>query len=59
MGVRWVIGAGGTLDFIAGKVRRAPVLMQRMGLESLWRLALEPKVRFIRVLRAIRFLQYA
>jgi N-acetylglucosaminyldiphosphoundecaprenol N-acetyl-beta-D-mannosaminyltransferase len=59
IGVRWVIGAGGTLDFIAGTVRRAPVLLQRMGLEGLWRLGLEPRLRIARVLRAFKFLRYA
>lgn len=59
MGIRWVIGAGGTLDFIAGTLRRAPVVVQRAGLESIWRLALQPRLRFARVLRAIQFLQYA
>ncbi len=58
-GVLWAMGAGGSLDFVAGALRRAPVLMQRLGLESIWRLALEPRLRFIRILRAIRFLQYA
>lgn len=59
MGVRWTIGAGGTLDFVAGAVRRAPVLFQKAGLEALWRLALEPRSRFLRVLRAFQFLRYA
>ena len=59
MGVRWAIGAGGTLDFIAGRIRRAPVFLQRAGLESLWRVALEPRLRFSRLLRAVRFLQHA
>lgn len=58
-GVCWVLNGGGSLDFVAGVVRRAPVFIQRAGLESLWRLALQPKLRFARVLRAIRFLQYA
>ncbi len=58
LGVRWVIGVGGTLDFIAGALRRAPVLVQRAGLEWLWRLALQPRLRFRRLLRAVRFIQY-
>ena len=59
MGIRWIIGAGGTLDFVAGTIKRAPVLLQRAGLEALWRLALEPRTRFVRVLRALQFLRYA
>ncbi len=37
------IGVGATLDFIAGRVRRAPVWMSRSGLEWLFRLAQEPR----------------
>jgi len=37
------LGIGGSLDFIAGKVRRAPVWMRRAGLEWLLRLAQEPR----------------
>jgi N-acetylglucosaminyldiphosphoundecaprenol N-acetyl-beta-D-mannosaminyltransferase len=59
LGIRWIIGAGGTLDFIAGTLPRAPLFIQRAGLESLWRLALQPRLRFRRLLRAFRFLQYA
>ena len=36
------IGIGGTLDVLAGNVRRAPRLFQRLGLEWLYRLAREP-----------------
>lgn len=37
------MGVGGTLDIIAGVTTRAPLWMQRMGLEWLYRLAKEPK----------------
>ncbi len=36
------IGVGGALDFLAGRVRRAPVVVRRLGLEWAWRLALQP-----------------
>lgn len=36
------IGVGGTLDFIAGRRRRAPRAVQRLGLEWLVRLAQDP-----------------
>ena len=49
--VRVAIGVGGTLDFLAGKVRRAPNMLQNLGLEWLWRLCLEPW-RFMRIIRA-------
>ena len=37
------IGVGGTVDFMAGHVQRAPVWMQRTGVEWLYRLGREPK----------------
>jgi N-acetylglucosaminyldiphosphoundecaprenol N-acetyl-beta-D-mannosaminyltransferase len=37
------IGLGGTLDFVAGKVRRSPPWMSHWGLEWLYRLAQEPR----------------
>jgi exopolysaccharide biosynthesis WecB/TagA/CpsF family protein len=35
--------SGGLFDFVSGTKRRAPVLMQKTGLEWLWRASLEPK----------------
>lgn len=43
LGVPVVIGVGATLDFIAGRVRRAPLWMQRSGVEWLFRLLQEPR----------------
>ena len=37
-----VIGIGGTFNFIAGKVKRAPRWMQRCGLEWIYRISQEP-----------------
>lgn len=36
------LGVGAAFDFFAGTVRRAPVWMQKSGLEWLWRLSREP-----------------
>lgn len=41
--VRVAMGVGGSLDVIAGKIRRAPKILQVHGLEWLWRLLQEPK----------------
>ena len=41
--VRLFMALGGTLDVFAGRVRRAPRGMQKMGLEWLWRMAHEPR----------------
>ncbi|SHH51158.1 N-acetylglucosaminyldiphosphoundecaprenol N-acetyl-beta-D-mannosaminyltransferase [Caloranaerobacter azorensis DSM 13643] len=37
-----IIGNGGTLDVLAGNVKRAPEIFQRLGLEWLYRLLKEP-----------------
>lgn len=40
--VRLAIGIGGTFDFLAGDVRRAPTIFRRVSMEWLWRLLVEP-----------------
>lgn len=35
-------GQGGTLDYEAGNIRRAPKIIQKCGIEWLWRLILQP-----------------
>ncbi len=45
------IGVGGWLDYVAGRVRRAPAPLREAGLEWAWRLALQPwRLRRQRVL---------
>jgi N-acetylglucosaminyldiphosphoundecaprenol N-acetyl-beta-D-mannosaminyltransferase len=36
------MGVGGSFDYVAGTVRRAPIWMRQRGLEWLWRLAHQP-----------------
>lgn len=43
LGVNFVMGVGGTFDVIAGQVRRAPLWMQKSGLEWLFRVIQEPR----------------
>lgn len=49
-----MVGLGGTLDAFAGTVKRAPLWMQRLGLEWFYRLIKEPR-RFKRQLRLPKF----
>lgn len=42
-GIKIFFGLGATLDFIVGKQKRAPLWMQRMGLEWFYRLIHEPR----------------
>jgi len=43
LGVPVCIGVGGTLDVLAGRVRRAPRLIRQIGLEWAFRLIQEPR----------------
>lgn len=55
--VNVAIGVGGAFDFYAGKIKRAPNLMQKLGIEWLWRLFCEPR-RIIRIWNAtVRFVR--
>lgn len=38
-----VVGVGGTFNFWAGRIKRAPHMMRKLGLEWLWRLIQEPR----------------
>jgi N-acetylglucosaminyldiphosphoundecaprenol N-acetyl-beta-D-mannosaminyltransferase len=51
LSVPFVMGIGGTLDVMAGYVRRAPVLVQKLGLEWAFRAAQEPRRLAWRYLR--------
>jgi N-acetylglucosaminyldiphosphoundecaprenol N-acetyl-beta-D-mannosaminyltransferase len=52
--VRVALGVGGSLDFITGRAIRAPLWLQRLGLEWLYRLIREPW-RWRRMLALPRF----
>ena len=46
----WFLGCGAAVDFAAGNVSRAPIALQRMGFEWLYRLAREPRRLLVRYL---------
>ena len=48
LGVPVAIGVGGTIDFLAGRLKRAPLWMQRGGVEWIYRLCQEPRRLFKR-----------
>ncbi len=50
--LRAVVGVGGTFNFWAGRIKRAPAWMRTIGLEWLWRLSQEPK-RWRRIWNAV------
>ena len=41
--INFIMGVGGSFDVIAGKVKRAPLWMQKIGLEWFYRVIQEPK----------------
>ena len=36
------LGVGGSFDFISGKIKRAPLIFQKLGIEWFWRLIMQP-----------------
>jgi N-acetylglucosaminyldiphosphoundecaprenol N-acetyl-beta-D-mannosaminyltransferase len=50
---RILIGVGGTFDFFTGKMRRAPKVFRKIGLEWLWRFLQEPRKRAGRIYNAV------
>lgn len=56
LGIPCCIGVGATVDFLAGKVSRAPSWIARIGLEWVYRLSQEPRRLFGRYTRNILFL---
>jgi len=50
-GARLGIGVGGTFEMLSGRVRRAPAFLGPLGLEWLFRLAMEPRRLFGRYVR--------
>jgi len=52
-----LVGVGGAFDFLTGKMKRAPKIFQKTGMEWLWRLFLEPK-RIKRIWNAIFVFPY-
>jgi N-acetylglucosaminyldiphosphoundecaprenol N-acetyl-beta-D-mannosaminyltransferase len=55
LGVPVSVGVGGTIDFLAGKLARAPEWMQKSGTEWVFRLAQEPRRLFGRYTKDLWF----
>ena len=50
--VKLALGIGGSFDFISGKIKRAPLIFQKIGIEWFWRLMMQPK-RWKRIYNAV------
>lgn len=58
-GVKYAIGSGGTVDFVSGKINRAPKIMSKLGLEGFYRLFKEfNKSRIKRITYSFKFFKY-
>jgi N-acetylglucosaminyldiphosphoundecaprenol N-acetyl-beta-D-mannosaminyltransferase len=59
LGVRLCIGCGGSLDFLSGRIKRAPGWVQTIGLEGVYRLLAQPQwFRIKRLLRSFLMFKY-
>lgn len=59
IGVRIAIGCGGTFEVFSGNIKRAPVWMQKCGLEGFFRVLKDPSIKRIkRLLSTIKFIKY-
>jgi N-acetylglucosaminyldiphosphoundecaprenol N-acetyl-beta-D-mannosaminyltransferase len=55
-GVHTFLGVGATIDYEAGAVKRAPVMLRRLGLEWTYRVVTEPRRYLMRYVRSSKFL---
>ena len=55
--VKIAAGVGGAFDFLSGKIKRAPKILQSFGLEWSWRLLLQPN-RILRMYQSIVVFPY-
>jgi len=59
IGVKWVVGSGGTFEFVAGTISRAPVWIQKIGFEGIYRMLQEPNLlRVKRLLLSFKIFRY-
>ena len=52
--VRLALAVGGSFDFLTNKIKRAPKIISRLGIEWLWRVFLQPQNRVQRLKRIWR-----
>lgn len=59
LGTKLIIGCGGSFEFASGKIKRAPIFIQNIGLEGVWRLFNEFKwFRIKRLLLSMKIFYY-
>lgn len=55
LNVKVAMGVGGAFDYLSGEVKRAPLLVRRIGLEWLFRLIIQPW-RIFRILSLVKYI---
>jgi N-acetylglucosaminyldiphosphoundecaprenol N-acetyl-beta-D-mannosaminyltransferase len=59
IGVKIVVGCGGTFEFVSGRIQRAPKWTQAIGMEGIYRLMREPRwFRVKRIYRSLLIFKY-
>ena len=59
LGVKYVVGSGGTFEFVSGKIKRSPAWISKIGCESIYRLLQEINlIRLKRIFYSFRFFKY-
>lgn len=59
LGIKYIIYAGGTVDFVAGKFKKCPKWMSRIGVEGFYRLFQEFSwKRIYRIIYSLKFFKY-
>lgn len=59
LGIKYLVGCGGTFEFLSGNIKRAPRWVSNAGLEGLYRLLQEKnRNRLSRIIMSFRFFRY-
>jgi N-acetylglucosaminyldiphosphoundecaprenol N-acetyl-beta-D-mannosaminyltransferase len=59
LNVKYIICCGGTFDFVSKRIKRAPIMIRKIGFEGIYRLIQEPNVmRCKRIIYSLKFLKY-
>lgn len=59
IGIKYIVGCGGTFEFLSGNIKRAPKWISKIGLEGVYRLFQEMnKERWNRLLISMKFFRY-
>ncbi len=59
IGIKYIVGCGGTFDFFSGRIKRAPKWVTKAGLEGVYRLLQEMnRKRLFRLIYSFKFFRY-